>query len=65
MTKFSVVRNEYGYATAIKYGNQYILHLIPGTKINEKFVDIIIDRLNGAQVDDMMLCDMVKKLREE
>ena len=47
--KYRVVRDDHGYACAIAEGDQWILHLNPGTEFNEKNADRIVDELNQRQ----------------
>jgi len=47
--KYRVVRDDHGYACAIAEGDQWILHLNPGTEFNEKNAGQIVDELNQRQ----------------
>lgn len=47
--KYRVVRDDHGYACAIAGGDQWFLHLNPGTEFNEKNAGQIVDELNQRQ----------------
>ena len=55
MPKFAIVRDDAGYASSIRCGEQYILHLVPGSELNEKNIAGIIDRLNGEGAQAVLL----------
>ena len=47
--KFSLVRDEFSYAEAIRYGRkQWVGLLVTGATLNEHYVEWIVRRLNGA-----------------
>ena len=51
--KYRVIRDDHGYACAIAEGDQWILHLNPGTEFNEKNADRIVGELNDKNAPPM------------
>jgi len=49
MSKFTVIRDEYGYAKAIAAGDQHVLQLIAGSTLNEKHAVLLVAMLNEIQ----------------
>ncbi|RJQ10626.1 MAG: hypothetical protein C4551_02330 [Bacillota bacterium] len=43
-----VRRDRYGYACAIEYGGQTVLHLVPGSVLNEQSAEDVAELLQEA-----------------
>lgn len=48
--KFHIAKRR-NYAEGIRYGKQWVLHLVEGTALNEHFVKWVVGRLNGLDVE--------------
>ena len=44
--KYTIEKDEHGYAKAIVCNDFYILHLVPGSMRNEKYAQQVVDKLN-------------------
>lgn len=54
--KFTIAKDGGKFAKGIRYGNQWVLHLIEGTVLNEHYIKWIINCLNGKK------CNIPEKL---
>lgn len=50
MARFSILSDEEGYDRAIKFGDQIVLHLAPGTLLNDHYLKWVVGVLNGKRV---------------
>ena len=60
MKKFTLARDRGKWIKGIRHGNQWVLHLVEGTVLNEHYAKWVVKVLNGERIEPPPLPEMLK-----